>query len=174
MISLRDYAKHRGVSAAAVSKAVKNGRLQNSVLRDKLGQPKISDPAAADAEWERNTRPDLELPPSPPPPKTKKPAQEPDGLPGGGRIPSYAESRARNEAAKAGMATLQLLKERGKLVSVDGVRAAIGVKFSEVRSKLLGVSSRLTQRSSTITNKDATLVHELIREALETLADEST
>ena len=168
MIGVRDYAKHRGVSPAAVSKAIKAGRLKEAITRDSRGHPKIMDLEAADAEWERNTQQRSEAhAPSPKATTTRAPVQP---LPPG--VPAFAESRARNEAAKSGILTLQLLEAKGRLVNVEGVRDAIAMKFAEIRTKLLGVPHRLQQRSSTISAKDRKLVDTLIRESLEALADE--
>ena len=44
-----EYARHRGVSRAAVTKAIKTGRI--------LSTDGLIDPIAADREWARNTRP---------------------------------------------------------------------------------------------------------------------
>ena len=72
-ISLRAYAKHRaaaglpGCSPEAVSKAVKSGRLRDSVVLVD-GEPKIADPELADREWAERSAPRI-LQPSPPPPQ---------------------------------------------------------------------------------------------------------
>ena len=55
-MTLTDYARRRGCSTAAVSKAVATGRLTSSVGRDAQGRPTILDPDAADREWDANTR----------------------------------------------------------------------------------------------------------------------
>ena len=49
-MSLRAYAKHRGVAMSAVQKAIRAGRIPTTA------DGKI-DPAQADAEWARNTEP---------------------------------------------------------------------------------------------------------------------
>jgi hypothetical protein len=54
VISLASYARHRNISTAAVSKAVKRGRLVESVSWVD-GVPKIGNVAAADAEWTAKT-----------------------------------------------------------------------------------------------------------------------
>jgi hypothetical protein len=54
-MSLREYAKRRGISAMTVSRAVAKGRLVKSVVRDAQGVPKIADPVLADQEWDANT-----------------------------------------------------------------------------------------------------------------------
>jgi phage terminase Nu1 subunit (DNA packaging protein) len=48
LVSPAEYARRRGVSRAAVSQAIKQGRI--SLLDGKI------DPAVADIQWERNTR----------------------------------------------------------------------------------------------------------------------
>ena len=48
LITQAEYSKHRGVSEAAVSKAIKAGRI--SLIDGKI------DPVAADAQWARNSR----------------------------------------------------------------------------------------------------------------------
>jgi len=153
-ISLSAYAKHRGVSIEAVRRARDSGRLEGAIVivLTAAGKPqsKIASVEAADRAWARNT--------------ASSSIAGPD-------IPSFADSRARREAARAGLATLQLMRERGRLVSVDAVRAAVAAKFSEVRTKLLGVPTRLKQRSAIVADDDVRLVDELIREALEALAD---
>ena len=53
LVSLADYARRRGVSRPAVSKAIAAGRLRESVHR--RGTRPVIDPEVADAEWVRNT-----------------------------------------------------------------------------------------------------------------------
>ena len=47
-LSIRAYARHRGVSDAAVRKAIKTGRISQEA-------DGTVDPAKADAQWGRNT-----------------------------------------------------------------------------------------------------------------------
>jgi hypothetical protein len=53
-LSLRAYAKRRGVHESAVRRAIRDDRLRNSVIRTAKG-PKIADAALADREWLDNT-----------------------------------------------------------------------------------------------------------------------
>lgn len=53
LLSFRQYAKHRGVSAEAVSKAVRSGRI-STIPGPKPGQ-RLIDPDIADREWAANT-----------------------------------------------------------------------------------------------------------------------
>jgi pyruvate/2-oxoglutarate dehydrogenase complex dihydrolipoamide acyltransferase (E2) component len=70
LLSLRGYAKHRGVSLSAVQKAIKSGRITTTTD----GQ---IDSAQADAKWEKRTRPGQKraaavrtVIPAPEPPRT--------------------------------------------------------------------------------------------------------
>jgi hypothetical protein len=54
LLSIRAYARRRGVSHTAVQKAVSSGRLKDSVCRDRQGQVQI-DADLADREWGDNT-----------------------------------------------------------------------------------------------------------------------
>src|SRR5262245_11884359 len=53
VVSLRAFAKRKGVSLMAVCRAVKTGRL-NQCLVYVAGVPKIGDQRVADLEWESN------------------------------------------------------------------------------------------------------------------------
>lgn len=53
LLSVRAYAKRRGVSHTAVGKAIKSLRLRDSVVRQ--GSKLYVDPAIADVEWTKNT-----------------------------------------------------------------------------------------------------------------------
>jgi hypothetical protein len=153
---LTAYAARRRVSPKAVSKAVATGRLSASVVRDEHGQPKIADPDLADREWEANTRPraDRPLPAAPiarPPAVRPTPADEtPVSSPADDDVPDYKVSRARREAAAArreahlaDMAALDLAERRGELVPADEVRGVMVDKFTTVKTRILGVPSRV-------------------------------
>ena len=133
MISLRAYARLRGVTVAAVSKAIKAGRLTEvSVVYDDKGRPKIRDVDAADREWEANTdktwhRDRQKI--SQAQRQTKAAAKQeaaPQPAEDGGvaGIPSYAASRAVKEAYLARLAKLDYEEKAGKLVRVDDVKIA--------------------------------------------------
>lgn len=183
-ISLTAYAKRRGVSPVAVSKAVTTGRLTASVVRDERGAPKIADPDLADREWAANTRPRIDHPPAPaaegPPPAPRSRRQSrhavpmaavaEDDDPARPRVPDYNESRARREAALADMAELEVAERRGALVPVDEARAEVRERYTRVRTRLLGVPSRVAQRLPHVAGEVVPFLDELLREALEELA----
>lgn len=172
-MSLTAYAKLRGVSVASVSKAVTSGRLSASVVRDESGAPKIGNVKLADREWTANTRPRIDHPPATPAePRAGSPVR-----PGLSEIPDYNESRAyreaaaaRREAALADIAELDAAERKGELVSVAEARADVIDKFAIVRTKLLGVPSRVAQRMPHLAAEVVPVLDDLIREALEEIA----
>lgn len=162
-MSLRQYAERRGVSAEAVSKAVACGRLSESVVVVR-GQPKIGDVELADREWLRNTTP-----------RAHGHGAPIDGLPP--EIPSIAVSttvaaaaKARRAQADAARAELELAKMKGELVDATEARNHVQAIFGLVKAKLLGIPSKLGQRSPTFAPA-VPVVDVLIREVLEELAD---
>lgn len=168
--SLREYARRRGVSAEAVSKAITAGRLKESVVTVG-GKPKIGDVELADREWEANTRPRIDQPrPAAPAPAAAADAAD---------VPDYNVSRAlreaaaaRREAALADMAEIEVAEMRGELVPVAEARADVIGKFTVVKTKILGVPTRIAQRLPHLAAEVVPVVDELLREALEELAAE--
>jgi hypothetical protein len=166
LMSLAAYAKRRGVSSVAVSKAVSTGRLTESVVRDERGVPKIGDPELADREWEENTRSRVDKP-------TASPARSPEAL----NVPDYLVSRARREAAaalreeaQAELVQLELAERKGELVEVAEIRAEVEARYARVRTRVLGVPARAAQRLPHIADEMVPVIEDAIREALEELA----
>ena len=176
MMTLTAYAARRGVSVKAVSKAVASGRLASSIVRDKHGAPKIADPEVADREWQENTRSSIDRPPLVPVPEGEHeecaPAPRPDD------VPDYHESRARREAAAARreaalaeLAERELAVHKGTLIDAAQARADVIGIFTIVKTRLLGIPSRVAQRLPHLAAEVVPLLDELLREALEDLAD---
>lgn len=173
-MSLTAYAKRRGVSTVAVSKAIATGRLRESVIMVD-GQPKIRDPEFADREWEANTRPRVDQQPAPgAAPKAKATAAaDPDA----DQVPDYFESRARREAAAARreaalaeLAELDVDERKGELVPTVEARADVIDKFTIVKTRILGVPTRVAQRLPHVAAQVVPVLDELLREALDELA----
>ncbi len=188
-ISCRAYAKRRGVSAAAVSEAIRSGRLVKSVVRGgEFGQPKILDADLADREWEANTDPQRRInaaggvdpralvapvpvlisgPPPPmlgtidvPPPRVVAPA-----------VPDEATATQRLKAAQADLAELKFAEAAGELVPAADVERRLVDVFSACKSRLLAIPSRAKQALPHLTTADVLELDKLIREALEELAE---
>jgi phage terminase Nu1 subunit (DNA packaging protein) len=191
-MSLSAYARRRGVSVEAVSKAVERGRLRGSVVMVD-GKPKICDAELADHEWQANTRPRIDQPPPSAAPtpakkaraKKDRPAKAQDDdepgddgeLPPG--VPRYDVSRAvreyheaRRSGALADVAEIERDKVREDVVPIDDARAYMIEKFTLVKTRLLGVPSRVAQRLPKLAKEVEPVVDELIREVLEELAAE--
>lgn len=133
LITQAQYAKHRGVSEAAVSKAVKVGRI--SLIDGKI------DPVAADAQWARNSR----VRAGAGKPVMEVPVVDPDDDGGDSRpgAEDYLVSRARREAAEADLAELDLAERNGQVIAVKAVEGAWAQALSAAREHLLQVRSRL-------------------------------
>lgn len=86
-------------------------------------------------------------------------------------VPPLGVSEARLMDAKATLAELDVAERRGELIAVDQARADVIDKFSIVRTRILGVPSRIAQRLPAIADQVVPLLDELLREALEELAD---
>lgn len=119
-ISIRAYARRRGVSHVAVLRAAKAGRIP-------LEADGTIDAAKADAAWERSTEPGQTRTK----PEKLKPVAEAavgsvretlkeQGLPAGTSI-TFVQARTAHEIAKAHLARLRLQRMKGELV--DRARA---------------------------------------------------
>lgn len=154
LTSLSDYASHRGVSRAAVTKAVQEGRLRRCLV-EQGGRTWISSVAAADEEWADNTR---------------SSARVLERIEQSG-VPPLAVSEARLAAARAALAYLDLAERKGELI--DAKEAA--EKFVEAvvvaKTKLLGLAASVRRRLPHLSTSDVGVIDDLVREALEDLAD---
>src|SRR5678815_1744439 len=83
----------------------------------------------------------------------------------------YFKARARREAALADLAELDVAERRGELISVEQARADVLDRFTTVRTRILGVPSRVAQRLPGLAAEVVPVVDELLREALSELAD---
>lgn len=119
-LSIRAYARHRGVSHVAVLRAAKAGRLS-------LEPDGTIDPAKADIAWERSTEPGRTRAK----PEKLKPVAEAamgsvretlkeQGLPASGNV-TFVQARTAHEIAKAHLARLRLQRMKGELI--DRARA---------------------------------------------------
>ncbi len=139
LMTQAEYAEHRGVSAVAVHKAVKAGRI--SLIAGKI------DPAVADIQWAQNTRPRADRKP------TSAPAQptddrRPEPIIVANPVASddnddYWVSRAKRERAEAAIAEMRRAELEGKLIRTDAVRAAWAKRIASTRDALLQIPHRL-------------------------------
>jgi hypothetical protein len=193
MMSLRAYAKHRGTSPASVSRAVKSGRLRASVTHDHRRQPKIADVALADQEWAANTdhsrapafvkergldvQTSAQAPAqalgseagAPPVPPTDEALRSADPA---GRELTLSEASAEEKRWKAATARQQYLTRSGELVESREVAVRWTQIATVARTKLLAVPSKAKGALPHLTHADVATIDDLIRRALEELADD--
>lgn len=190
-LSQRAYARLRGCAVNAVQKAIRDGRLRESVVLVD-GTAKIVDRELADREWDKNTRQraDARRPTHPGPVPapgqavtvvTIPPPPDPSAgwifVPAG--VPAFNVSRdlraaaaARREAAAADLAELELGERRGRLVDADRARADVFARISMAKARLLGVPALVGQDAPDVAARVVPLIERRIREAIEELSDD--
>lgn len=143
LLSYSAYARHRGCSVEAVSKAVETGRI--STVTGKKGVKQI-DPDTADREWAANTDPMMQ----------RKDQQQPE-LPltlsddeleadddTGDDTPNLVLAKAKKEHYLAKMSKLKYEQQAGLLVEADAVKRAAFETSRIVRESLLGIPDRIS------------------------------
>jgi pyruvate/2-oxoglutarate dehydrogenase complex dihydrolipoamide acyltransferase (E2) component len=163
-MSLRAYARHRGVSLRAVQKALQSGRI--SARED--GR---LDAEAADLNWARNTAPR----PQPPAKSTSaKPAAPHQSVHHHSDSPrrepteplrvesglEYSKARAVRETYMARLAKIDFEERTAKLVSSDEVQVAAFNRFRQFRDGMLNIPDRLA--AVLAAESQPRLVHELL------------
>ncbi|MBF0615138.1 MAG: hypothetical protein HQL92_08290 [Magnetococcales bacterium] len=192
-VSIRAYAKLRGVSDAAVRKAIKTGRIS-------VEQDGSINPAQADTAWEKNTDPGLQrktatstpsAPPPAPPPKPPgaptrtnndplptpdkafaRPTTRPDNDSQDPRVPSYAASRAVKEAYAAKLLRIEYEQKMGNLLEASAVTKEAFEVASRTRDRLEKIPGHVAAALTAMTDRRAieTLLAKEIRSALEEIA----
>ena len=155
-MNVSEYARHRGVSRGAVSKALKTGRIS-------VGPSGRIDPVEADRDWAANTAARVT------PPEAGKPRREPPDA----AVPGYSASRARREAANAELAELERDRLRGLLVDADQVRNDAFMVARTTRNMLQAIPARVSAilAGETDEKKIYRMLEEAIDDACRSLAD---
>jgi hypothetical protein len=157
IVSLRGYARHRGVALSAVQKAIKSRRI--SVQPD--GR---IDSGQADIQWERNTAQHA-------PPVAQRGQEDDDGSSFGGS--QYTKARAVREHYQARLAKIDYEERVAKLVPKDEVQVAAFNKFRQFRDHMLNIPDRVA--AMVAAESDAARCYEIIaieiRKALNEFAD---
>ena len=134
LVSLRAYAKHRGMTLKAVQKAIASGRIRTTT-DGKL------DVEVADTDWARNTGPKVRRTSAPTkaaPSRSEEPRPEAPGV-----GPSYAQSRAIREAYEARLAKLTYEERIKKLINADEMRVAAFNLSRMIRDRVINVPDRV-------------------------------
>jgi hypothetical protein len=161
VLSLRSYAKHRGVSLTAVQKAIHSGRIATT-------PEGMIDSDRADTEWKAKTRPGQRQT-KPAPPAVREPERAEAPIAGG---LDYFRARAVRENYLARLAKIEFEEKTAKLISRDEVQVAAFTKGRTARDNLLNIPDRLAAMLAA--ESDADKVHQIltaeIRKALDELA----
>lgn len=149
LITQAEYARQRGCSKQAVSKAVKAGRL--TLIDGKV------DPEIADREWARNTDPDQQARGAPEQfevtqarVQASAPAAESDVL--GPFDPTLVEAKARTEKLRADLLEMEIREKRGELIDADQARRVQFNLGRSARNGFLAIPSRLAPLLAPITD----------------------
>ncbi|MGL5002309.1 MAG: hypothetical protein ACRDAM_05165 [Casimicrobium sp.] len=138
LITQKEYAKRRGGSPQAVSKAVKEGRIL--LINRRI------DPEVADVQWASNSQPRANSggPGSSLGTALFGGASSGDLKPDASSETSdYWQSRARREQAEADLAQMKAEEARGTLINRAGVDRAIAIGIRALRDAVRSVPERL-------------------------------
>ncbi len=138
-ISLRAYARHRGVSLTAVQKAIASGRIGTEL-------DGTIDPGRADLEWEANTRQ-----------AQSSHLQEETGM-------TYHKARKMRLLYEAKLLKLELDEKEGILADEKELCREVFTRARQVRDRLMTVPRRLGPMCAA--EKDSAVIARLLREAL--------
>jgi hypothetical protein len=157
-MSLRAFARLRGVSLFAVQTAIADGRLTAaSVGHDLRGRPVIRDPALATEEWAAHSRPRLIR------------AHRGNGT-GRGSPSALAAATLRERLARAAAFEFETARKKRDVVDAREVELRWSTLVVAARSAVLAVPSRLKQRVPHLGPGDLTALEGLLHEVLAELA----
>lgn len=167
LMSLKEYAAHRGVSPAAVTIAVKSGRCP--VELDPMGVKKI-DSEKADAQWVSGGGAGN-------PPGTKQQKSQENNSGSGSTI---IQSRTVKEAYAARMAKLDYEERIGKTIEAEKVREDAFKAARIIRDNMLNIPDRLAAEVAGETNqfvihkKITEEIKKAIQDAINTIRNQET
>jgi hypothetical protein len=164
-LSIRAYARRRGVSHVAVLRAIKQGRVP-------IEPDGTIDPQKADASWQRSTDPARgKSKPSASSAKLRPVGEaalgsvretlKEQGLPAGGNV-TFVQARTAHEIAKAHLARLRLQRMKGELVDRARATALVFRLAREERDSWLNWPPRVAALIAADLGMDAHAVQKLI------------
>ncbi len=170
-LSIRAYAKTRGVSDTAVRKAIAAGRITPEA-------DGTIDPARADSQWDRNTEPPRVGSRSPAP-RVAVPAEVATGGEGSPALPtggaSLLQARTVNEVVKAQTNKVRLARLKGELVDRNQAIAHIFKLARAERDAWLNWPARISAQMAAALGVDPHTMHvaleNAVRDHLQELGD---
>ena len=163
-LSIRAYARHRGVSHVAVMRAIKAGRVP-------VEADGTIDPAKADAAWQRSTDP-AKVRSKPKLSESLRPVADAalgsvretlkeQGLPASSNV-TFVQARTAHEIAKAHLARLRLQRMKGELVDRARANAMIFRLAREERDAWLNWPARVAALIAADLGVEAHAVQKLV------------
>jgi hypothetical protein len=181
LMTVSEYARHRGCDEKAVRKALAEGRIS------RIGTDRrCIDPEVADIQWAKNTRARGDSTTKAgkgAPPASSGRDQPPagEGTEEGGED-DYRSNRARRERADAQMAELDLAKAMGKVLDRESALRAVFTKFRELRDSSMSLGRRIAPVLAPMTDAreiriaidraQAEIFETFVRRSLQSLVDQ--
>lgn len=154
LVSIRKFSIVVGVSHTAILKAIKEGRLTDSVQFSDDGSPVGIDMEKGRQEWALNN-------PAPVREEVAKGNKPDSNLPSG---PSYAQARAVRENYMARIAKLLFEEKIGKLVDADSIKLKSFETARTIRDFILNIPNRISAELASET--DPLKIHAILTKEL--------
>lgn len=173
-MSLRAYARSRGVSLNAVQKAIESRRV--TAIREEGGRIVGIEKNLADQQWAANTDPveaarNGKLDPQPVTAAPEKQATSPsEPPPAAGDQAVYLEARAKREGFLAKQAELDYLEQIGTLVPSADVEREFSEIFGQLKSGVMRVPDSVAQAIAA--EADPLRINRVLSDALRKVFDE--
>lgn len=172
-LSIRAYARHRGVSHVAVKKAIDTGRITPEA-------DGTIDPERADRQWEQNTAAPRKLSTGPkraaqadtPRPATRETVAEPSTPPLSAGGTSLLQARTVNEVLKAQLNKVELARRRDELVDRSQAIAHVFKLARAERDAWLNWPARVSATMAAELRIDAHSLHVLLEREVRRHLDE--
>lgn len=171
-MTIREYARHRGVSHTAVRKAIQSGRIRQETDGG-------IDPSRADAAWAGNTRTSVETRRQPVlsvetsgnrPASPQVSSAAGGATPPASNTPDYHKARAVREFYAARLAKLEVEEREGKLVSIDEINVQHFNRARRLRDRMLMIPRRLAAQVAA--ESDARTVEAMLEAAISDALEE--
>jgi len=160
LVSAAQFSRDIKVTKAAVSKALKNGRLDEAKV-NREGKVFLEKEKAFRI-WEQTSDPSQ--------PRGRKTAIAASS---NEELPSFNESRAKREAMMARLAEIEVEEKEKVLVPSEDVKKSWVQLVTIAKTKVLGIPTKAKQRIPDLDKGAMALLDEIVRETLEDLAVEN-
>lgn len=158
-ISIRAYGRHRGVSDAAVRKAIKTGRITPEADGTII-------PSTADVQWQKNTDAAQQRSPAKPTPVVAREMDVGSASLGGGGSTTFTQARTVNEVVKAQTNKVRLAKLKNELIDRNQAIAHVFKLARSERDAWLNWPSRVSATLAVALGADPHATHNALESAV--------